>query len=68
MFYKVWIDDVSGECIDNNYFKLFIEFEFLIKNVLKVDLYDKYLKMCGWILLLKGYVEKFEYDEIFDNE
>ena len=68
MLYKAWIDDASGERIDNNYLKLFIELESLIKNALKADLHDKHSKMRGWTPPPKGYVEKLEHDEIPDNE
>ena len=68
MLYKAWIDDASGERIDNNYLKLFIELESLIKNALKADLHDKHSKMRGWTPPPKGYAEKLEHDEIPDNE
>ena len=68
MLYKAWIDDASGERIDNNYLKLFIELESLIKNALKADLHDKHSKMRGWTPPPKGYAEKLEHDEIRDNE
>ncbi len=33
--YKAWLDDASGERIDNNYIKLFIQLEELIQQALK---------------------------------
>ena len=68
MLYKAWIDDASGERIDNNYLKLFIELESLIKNAVKADLHDKHSKMRGWTPPPKGYAEKRGHDETPDNE
>ena len=68
VLYKAWIDDASGERIDNNYLKLFIELESLIKNAVKADLHDKHSKMRGWTPPPKGYAEKRGHDETPDNE
>ena len=40
VLYHAWIDDASGERVDNNYLKLFVELEALIENALKSDLND----------------------------
>ena len=68
VLYHAWIDDASGERVDNNYLKLFIELESLIESALKADLHDKHSKMRGWTPPPKGYAEKLEHDEISDNK
>lgn len=40
VLYHAWVDDASGERVDNNYLKLFVELEALIENALKSDLND----------------------------
>jgi CPA2 family monovalent cation:H+ antiporter-2 len=68
VLYHAWIDDASGERVDNNYLKLFIELESLIESALKADLHDKHSKMRGWTPPPKGYAEKLEHDEMSDNK
>ncbi|APD89555.1 potassium transporter [Alteromonas mediterranea] len=63
VLYHAWADDSSGERVDNNYLKLFIELEALIENALKADLHDKHSKMRGWTPPPKGYAEKLQPDE-----
>lgn len=63
VLYHAWVDDASGERIDNNYLKLFSELETLIANALKTDLHDKHSKMRGWTPPPKGYAEKLAPDE-----
>ena len=58
VLYHAWVDDASGERIDNNYLKLFIELESLIDSALKEDLHDKHSKMRGWTPPPKGYADK----------
>ena len=48
VLYNAWIDDASGERVDNNYLKLFVELERLIESALKTDIHDKHSKMRGW--------------------
>ncbi|WP_346993644.1 monovalent cation:proton antiporter-2 (CPA2) family protein [Alteromonas gracilis] len=68
VLYHAWIDDASGERVDNNYLKLFIELESLIESALKADLHDKHSKMRGWTPPPKGYAEKLEHDEMSDDK
>ena len=63
VLYHAWVDDASGERIDNNYLKLFSELESLIEDALKADLHDKHSKMRGWTPPPKGYAEKLAPDE-----
>jgi CPA2 family monovalent cation:H+ antiporter-2 len=63
VLYHAWVDDASGERVDNNYLKLFIELESLIENALKADLHDKHSKMRGWTPPPKGYTESLAPDE-----
>ncbi|OJF67777.1 potassium transporter [Alteromonas sp. V450] len=63
VLYHAWADDASGERVDNNYLKLFIELESLIENALKADLHDKHSKMRGWTPPPKGYAESLAPDE-----
>ena len=63
VLYHAWADDSSGERVDNNYLKLFIELEALIENALKADLHDKHSKMRGWTPPPKGYAEELQPDE-----
>ena len=68
VLYHAWIDDASGERVDNNYLKLFVELESLIEKALKTDLHDKHSKMRGWTPPPKGYAEKLAHDEKPDEE
>jgi CPA2 family monovalent cation:H+ antiporter-2 len=68
VLYHAWIDDASGERVDNNYLKLFVELESLIEKALKADLHDKHSKMRGWTPPPKGYAEKLAHDEKPDEE
>ena len=63
VLYRAWVDDASGERVDNNYLKLFIELESLIENALKVDLHDRHSKMRGWTPPPKGYADTLAPDE-----
>ena len=63
VLYHAWIDDASGERVDNNYLKLFSELESLIEDALKTDLHDRHSKMRGWTPPPKGYAEKLAPDE-----
>ena len=63
VLYHAWVDDASGERVDNNYLKLFSELESLIEDALKTDLHDKHSKMRGWTPPPKGYAEKLAPDE-----
>lgn len=63
VLYHAWVDDSSGERVDNNYLKLFVELTSLIQSALKADLHDKHSKMRGWTPPPKGYADKFEDDE-----
>jgi len=67
VLYHAWIDDASGERIDNNYLKLFVELESLIEDALKTDLHDKHSKMRGWTPPPKGYADKLAGDDAFDD-
>ncbi len=67
VLYHAWIDDASGERVDNNYLKLFSELESLIEDALKTDLHDRHSKMRGWTPPPKGYAEKLAPDEKPDN-
>lgn len=67
VLYHAWIDDASGERIDNNYLKLFVELESLIEEALKADLHDKHSKMRGWTPPPKGYADKLAGDDAFDD-
>ncbi|TKB04125.1 potassium transporter [Alteromonas portus] len=67
VLYHAWVDDASGERVDNNYLKLFSELESLIEDALKADLHDKHSKMRGWTPPPKGYAEKLAPDEKPDN-
>ena len=67
VLYHAWADDSSGERVDNNYLKLFIELEALIENALKADLHDKHSKMRGWTPPPKGYAEELQPDEKPNN-
>lgn len=68
VLYHAWIDDASGERVDNNYLKLFVELESLIEKALKADLHDKHSKMRGWTPPPKDYAEKLAHDEKPDEE
>jgi len=68
VLYHAWIDDASGERVDNNYLKLFVELESLIEKALKADLHDKHSKMRGWTPPPKGYAEKLAHDEKPEEE
>ena len=58
VLYDAWIDDASGERVDNNYLKLFVELERLIESALKEDIHDKHSKMRGWTPPPKEHSEK----------
>lgn len=67
ILYHAWLDDASGERVDNNYLKLFVELETLIADALKEDLHDKHSKMRGWTPPPKGYAETLSEDSKIDK-
>ncbi len=67
ILYRAWLDDASGERVDNNYLKLFVELETLIADALKEDLHDKHSKMRGWTPPPKGYAETLSEDSKIDK-
>lgn len=73
VLYHAWIDDASGERIDNNYLKLFVELESLIGEALNTELHDTHSKVKGWTPPPKGHADSFSsaqeggHPEVRDN-
>ena len=59
VLYNAWLDDASGERIDNNYLKLFVELESLIGEALNTGLHDTHSKMKGWTPPPKDHADSF---------